>query len=91
MDVTLPYPQAIKEHHTTETGFVLGGKFTLDQLRDSRFCLCPSGWGWGWRLSLAVITQCVPVIIQPNVSQVGELTAALQGRDGRRLGAVMTP
>ena len=35
-------------------------KFTLDMLRDSRFCLCPSGWGWGWRLSLAVVTQCVP-------------------------------
>jgi len=61
--------QAIKEQHPTETGFVLGGKFTLDMLRDSRFCLSPSGWGWGWRLSLAVITQCVPVIIQPNVSQ----------------------
>ena len=61
--------QAIKAQHPDEKGFVLGGKFTLDQLRDSRFCLCPSGWGWGWRLSLAVITQCVPVIIQPNVTQ----------------------
>ena len=61
--------QAIKEQHPNEPGFVLGGRFTLDMLRDSRFCLCPSGWGWGWRLSLAVITQCVPVIIQPNVTQ----------------------
>ncbi|KAL1511199.1 hypothetical protein AB1Y20_006014 [Prymnesium parvum] len=61
--------QAIKQFHSNEKGFVLGGKFTLDMLRDSRFCLCPSGWGWGWRLSLAVVTQCVPVIIQPNVSQ----------------------
>lgn len=61
--------QRIQELHRNETGFVLGGKFTLDQLRDSRFCLCPSGWGWGWRLTLAVLTQCVPVIIQPNVSQ----------------------
>ena len=25
--------------------------------------------GWGWRLSLAMLTQCVPVIIQPNVTQ----------------------
>ena len=49
--------------------FVLGGRFTLDELRASRFCLCPSGWGWGWRLSLAIVTQCVPIIIQPNVTQ----------------------
>ena len=62
--------QAIQRLHINETGFVLGGKFTLDDLRNSRFCLCPSGWGWGWRLSLAIATQCVPVIIQPNVTQV---------------------
>lgn len=62
--------QAIQRLHINETEFVLGGKFTLDQLRwQSRFCLCPSGWGWGWRLSLAIATQCVPVIIQPNVTQ----------------------
>ena len=62
--------QAIQTIHINRTDFVLGGKFTLDQLRhDSRFCLTPSGWGWGWRLSLAIATQCVPVIIQPNVTQ----------------------
>jgi len=62
--------QAIQRIHANQSDFVLGGKFTLDQLRwDSRFCLCPSGWGWGWRLSLAIATQCVPVIIQPNVTQ----------------------
>jgi len=61
--------QAIQTVHRNESQFVLGGKFTLDQLRASRFCLSPSGWGWGWRLSLAIITQCVPVIIQPNVTQ----------------------
>jgi hypothetical protein len=61
--------QAIQALHRNESGFVLGGRFTLDDLRASRFCLCPSGWGWGWRLSLAIVTQCVPVIIQPNVTQ----------------------
>ena len=61
--------QAIQTIHKNESAFVLGGKFTLDDLRASRFCLCPSGWGWGWRLSLAIVTQCVPVIIQPNVTQ----------------------
>ena len=61
--------QAIQRLHINETQFVLGGRFTLDELRASRFCLCPSGWGWGWRLSLAIVSQCVPVIIQPNVTQ----------------------
>jgi hypothetical protein len=61
--------QAIKEQHSNESGFVLGGQFTLDDLRDSLFCLAPSGWGWGWRLTLCVITQSIPVIIQPNVTQ----------------------
>ena len=61
--------QAIQQLHANETGFVLGGKFALDDLRDSVFCLAPSGWGWGWRLSLAMATQCIPVIIQPNVTQ----------------------
>ena len=45
--------QAIQRLHINETGFVLGGKFTLDDLRNSRFCLCPSGWGWGWRIAWA--------------------------------------
>ena len=64
-----PLRQAIRKHHANDTGFVLGGKFTFDDLRESVFCLAPSGWGWGWRLTLAMITQCVPVIIQPNVTQ----------------------
>jgi hypothetical protein len=64
--------QAIQQIHANESQFVLGGQFTLDDLRASRFCLAPSGWGWGWRLSLAVATQCVPVIIQPNVTQPWE-------------------
>lgn len=61
--------QAIERLHAGEEGFVLGGEFTLDDLRAATFCLAPSGWGWGWRITLAMLTQCVPVIIQPNVSQ----------------------
>ena len=61
--------QAIAARYSNDSAFVLGGQFALDDLRASRFCLAPSGWGWGWCLSLAVATQCVPVIIQPNVSQ----------------------
>jgi len=61
--------QMIARYHANESGFVLGGRFTFDDLRNSLFCLCPSGWGWGWRLSLAMFTQCIPVIIQPNITQ----------------------
>ncbi len=35
--------QAINKLHANESDFVLGGKFTLDELRDSLFCLSPSG------------------------------------------------
>ena len=43
--------QAINRIYANDTDFVLGGSFTFDDLRDSVFCLAPSGWGWGWRLS----------------------------------------
>jgi len=61
--------QRIAELHSDEPDFVLGGTFTLDDLRAATFCLAPSGWGWGWRITLTLLTQCVPVIIQPNVTQ----------------------
>jgi len=61
--------QKIQELHANEPGFILGGEFTFDDLRAATFCLAPSGWGWGWRITLAMLTQCVPVIIQPNVTQ----------------------
>ena len=75
---------------------MLGGSFTYDDLRHSVFCLAPSGWGWGWRLSLAMLTQCVPVIIQPNVTQPFEelipyddFALRLQLEDVPRLGALL--
>lgn len=46
------------------------GKWSIDQLRQAQFCLCPSGWGFGWRTYLAVATLCIPVIVQPLVPQV---------------------
>ena len=45
------------------------GKWKISQMRDSIFCLCPSGWGYGWRIYLAVAMSCVPVLVQPQVEQ----------------------
>ena len=60
----------IADQHSNQKDWVIGGqRFTFDDLRASQFCLAPSGWGWGWRLQLAMVTQCVPVIIQPNMTQ----------------------
>jgi hypothetical protein len=36
--------QAINRIYANDTDFVLGGSFTFDDLRDSVFCLAPSGW-----------------------------------------------
>ena len=45
------------------------GAWNISKLRDSVFCLCPSGTGFDWRVYLALTTQCIPVIIQPMVRQ----------------------
>ena len=88
--------QAINRIYANDSAFVLGGSFSFDDLRSSVFCLAPSGWGWGWRLSLAMLTQCVPVIIQPNVTQPFEellpyddFSLRLQMEDVPRLGALL--
>lgn len=36
-------------------------------MRRSVFCLAPSGHGYGVRLTTAVLTGCIPVVIQPSV------------------------
>lgn len=38
-------------------------------VRRARFCLAPSGHGFGVRISYAMVTGCVPVIIQDGVRQ----------------------
>ncbi|KAG2488216.1 hypothetical protein HYH03_013210 [Edaphochlamys debaryana] len=40
----------------------------LDMQR-AKFCLAPSGHGWGVRLAQAMMTGCVPVIVQDHVYQ----------------------
>ena len=41
----------------------------VQSMRESKFCLAPSGHGWGSRLSSAIVAGCVPVIIQDGVHQ----------------------
>jgi len=41
----------------------------FDALRRSVFCLAPSGHGHGNRLTFAMLTWCIPVIIQDGVRQ----------------------
>lgn len=40
-----------------------------ERLRRSKFCLAPYGRGWGIRIVSAMVTGCVPVIIQEHVYQ----------------------
>eukprot|EP00897_Mesotaenium_endlicherianum_P001025 jgi/Mesen1/10923/ME000095S10258 len=44
------------------------GGFLADMAR-SIFCLAPAGFGWGMRTTQALQMGCIPVIIQPNVTQ----------------------
>ena len=40
-----------------------------ESMRNSRFCLAPTGYGWGNRIIWAMLTGCVPVIISDGVMQ----------------------
>ena len=40
-----------------------GGQYE-EKLRESKYCLAVYGYGYGMRLSHAMMTNCVPVIIQ---------------------------
>ncbi|PNW87479.1 hypothetical protein CHLRE_02g144050v5 [Chlamydomonas reinhardtii] len=46
-----------------------GGGEAATYMQQSRFCLAPMGSGWGIRLVEAMISGCVPVIIQDHVYQ----------------------
>ncbi|GIL58226.1 hypothetical protein Vafri_13293, partial [Volvox africanus] len=43
------------------------GCCTAEFMLKSRFCLSPLGYGWGIRLSQAMHTGCVPVLVQDHV------------------------
>ena len=49
--------------------FVRNLRDMVQSMRESKFCLSPSGYGWGSRLYSAMVAGCVPVIIQDGVHQ----------------------
>ena len=58
---------AIFAHHASRKGFCVAERLSSKLLAQSRFCLAPSGEGFGDRLSLVLLSGCVPLIIQPAV------------------------
>ena len=41
-------------------------------MRDATFCLCPAGSGWSHRLTYAMVSGCIPVIVMDSVVQPGQ-------------------
>ena len=41
-------------------------------MRNTTFCLCPTGSGWSHRLTYAMVSGCIPVIVMDSVVQPGQ-------------------
>ena len=68
------YSQGVRQFlhkvHRDTPGVVFDvGGWGAAGLRNSTFCLAPTGWGYGWRVSVSLAMLCIPVIIQPLVEQ----------------------
>jgi len=66
------YSQQVRQlvyiHHSDRPRFMIKqGWMSNDVLRESRFCLAPTGSGWGVRLTKLMLMGCVPLIIQPRM------------------------
>ena len=53
-------------HHITGSG-KLSHEDVRNQMHASLFCLAPTGSGWGVRLKQALMSGCIPVIIDDHV------------------------
>lgn len=60
---------AVFAHHRNRSSFCLATRLPSELYESSRFCLAPSGEGFGDRLATAMLSGCVPLIIQPAVRQ----------------------
>jgi len=65
--------QAVFAHYANRTGWCVSRSvkkgLSVQRWQRSRFCLAPTGGGFGDRLTQAMRYGCVPLIIQPNVTQ----------------------
>lgn len=66
--------QDVAQLFSNVSGFVVSGEKQsdaayMDSLRSAVFCLAPSGYGYGVRITFAMLTGCIPVIIQDGVRQ----------------------
>lgn len=74
------YSQGVRQrlwtlyHGKGVPGFIIEERVsdTANIMRGSKFCLVPSGYGWGMRIVEAMVTGCIPVIIQEGIHQPGD-------------------
>jgi hypothetical protein len=67
--------QAVWELFHNTSGFVVMAQDSHgaeNAMRKSVFCLAPAGSGWSHRLTYAMVSGCVPVIIMDSVVQPGQ-------------------
>ena len=53
--------------HATSNARALSHKDMRAHMHASLFCLAPTGSGWGVRLKFALLSGCIPVIIDDHV------------------------
>ncbi len=66
--------QQVYELFRNASGFVVmehDSRGAQISMRNATFCLCPAGSGWSHRLTYAVVSGCIPVIIMDSVVQPG--------------------
>ena len=58
-------------HNRSADGFVIEHRVDrmVEEMRKSIFCLAPAGHGWGNRIVYAMVSGCIPLIIQDGIHQ----------------------
>jgi len=61
--------QAVYRAHHHREGWVISDQSTkafYREMLEARFCFAPTGWGWGQRVFEAILSGCIPVIMQSD-------------------------